>query len=128
MNNASYIGRITKDLNLRDAKGKAVLKFTLAVPRPFSRDNADFITVVAWEKKAELINKHCKKGSRIGVTGYTKTGSYDNSDGVRIPTFELICNTVEFLEPKQTTTQSNTNQQGDSRVRNIDISDDDLPF
>ena len=82
MNKAVLIGRLTKDPELRYAQGNgtAVCKFTLAVSRPFKKDETDFINCIAFGKAAETINQYMAKGRQLAVTGSIRTGSYDAQD------------------------------------------------
>jgi|LGVE01.1.fsa_nt_gb single-strand DNA-binding protein len=104
INAVVLVGRLTKDLELRYTTSNiAVCKFTLAVNRKFSKDETDFIQCVAWRQSAENMVKFVGKGSLIGIDGYIQTGSYDNKDGVRVYTTEVVANSVQFLEPKKDT-------------------------
>ena len=71
MNVVILIGRLTKDPELKQTSSNLVYcRFTIAVDRPFSKDNAtDFINCVVWRKQAENLCKYQKKGNLIGVTG-----------------------------------------------------------
>ena len=105
INNVSLVGRLTKDPELRYTQtGVAVARFTLAVNRAFSNQqgekDADFITCVAWRKTAESLANFMRKGSQVGVTGRIQTGSYDDKDGKRVYTTEVVANEIAFLEPK----------------------------
>ena len=83
MNKVVLIGRTTKSPELRYAPGTgtAVCKFTLAVPRAFKKDEADFINCVAFGKIGETIAQYVLKGRQVAVTGSIRTGSYEsNSD------------------------------------------------
>ena len=96
------VGRITKDIELRYTQSNlAVAKFTVAVNRKFNKDETDFIQIVVWRQSAENVAKYCNKGSLVGITGAIQTGSYDNKDGVRVYTTEVIADSVQFLEPKK---------------------------
>lgn len=65
MNKVILVGRLTKDTELLTAGENQYVRFNLAVGRRFKNANeeyeADFISCVAWNKTAELINKHFKK-------------------------------------------------------------------
>jgi single-strand DNA-binding protein len=119
----------------------------LAVNRPFSNQQgereADFIQCVVWRKPAENAANFLKKGSLAGVDGRLQTRSYENSQGQRVYVVEVMCESVQFLEPKGSNNRSqNMGQQqqqyqqqpnfNDDPFANegnpIDISDDDLPF
>lgn len=101
MNNVTLIGRLVADPDLKmTAAGTPVASFRLAVRRPFAKEGqqeADFINCVAWRKTAELLNKYCRKGQRIGVTGTLQSRTYEK-DGIKHYITEVLAQTVEFLE------------------------------
>ena len=64
MNSIQLIGRVTKDIELKQTKGgKAYCNFSIAVTRKYKREETDFINCLAWDKTAELI-KNVKKGEK----------------------------------------------------------------
>ena len=100
MNKAMIIGNLTRDPEVNTtASGISVCRFTVAVTRPFKRDETDFISVTAWRKSAELIGQYVRKGNKIAITGYIQTGSYEK-DGIKRYTTDLIVEDFEFLTPK----------------------------
>lgn len=135
MNKIVLIGRITKDLDLRKTtNGTSVLKFTLAVNRRFNNDTqeADFISCIAWEKRAEVMYQYLKKGSRIGIVGRLQTGSYEGQDGRRVYTTDVVVDEIDFLEQKQqrdTESATHTPKQDNYYSEEaLYIENDDLPF
>jgi len=99
------VGRLTKDPDLKyTTSGAAVARFTLAVNRNFSNANGeketDFINCTVWRKQAENTANFLKKGSLAGIEGRIQTGSYEGQDGKRVYTTEVVCDSVQFLEPK----------------------------
>ena len=105
LNRVVLVGRLTKDPDLRyTANGTAVANFTIAVNRPFSNQQgdreADFINCVIWRKPAESLANYMSKGSLIGVDGRMQTRSYDGQDGKRVYVTEVVADTVQFLESK----------------------------
>jgi single-strand DNA-binding protein len=159
MNRVILVGRLTKDPDLRyTPNGIAVATFTLAVNRAFANQQgdreADFINCVIWRKQAENVAKYLKKGSLAGVDGRLQTRNYDGQDGKRVYVTEVLAESVQFLEPRNTTEargNGDFSNQGNSGFSNqgqgngfgnqnknddpfsnvgqpIDISDDDLPF
>ena len=128
MNNVSLVGRLTVDPEVKHTQnGTAYTRFNVAVDRPVKRGEekqADFITVVAWNKTAEFVCKYFSKGQRIGLTGSIRTGSYTDKDGNKRNTVEVWANNVEFVEKK-------TSVQPTVQPETIDITvpdDEDLPF
>ena len=125
MNKVSLIGRVTKDIELRYTQSqKAVTRFTLAVNRRGNNKESDFISCIAWEKPAEVLSKYVKKGHRVGITGHIQTGSYDDKDGKKVYTTDIVVEELEFLEKKSDEPQPAPDDFVDVPQ---DIADD-LPF
>lgn len=146
INRSVLVGRLTKDPDLRyTPNGVAVARFTLAVNRTFSDQSgerqADFINIQVWRKQAENAANYLKKGHLCGVEGRIQTGSYEGNDGKRVYTTDIIADSVQFLEPRNSSQdggQSNrqSNQQNynssneDPFASNgpIEVDDSQLPF
>jgi len=110
MNKWCGIGRLTKDPDVRHTTdGKTVARFTLAVDRRVSRNTdsttqtADFIPVVAWEKRAEFAEKYLHQGSKIAVVGRIATSSYTDREGRKVYTTDFVAEEMEFAESKAST-------------------------
>ena len=106
INRIVLIGRLTANPELRyTANNTAVTSFTLAVDRNFKNENgnkeADFINIVAWNKKAELIHQYLKKGDRVGISGRLQVRKYQNERGENRYVTEVIADEVEFLNSKK---------------------------
>lgn len=111
INNTVLVGRLTKDVELKYSQtGTAVARFNLAVNRQFKKDgqpDADFISCVAFGKTAENLANFMRKGSQIGVTGRIQTGSYDDKDGKRVYTTDVVADNIQFLESRSETQGNN---------------------
>lgn len=98
MNNVSIIGRLVRDLELKETNSKRnYVRFTVAVNR--GQDDADFIDCVAWDDLAVNLVKFNSKGSQIGVSGSIRTGSYEK-DNKTIYTTDIVAHQITFLTPK----------------------------
>ena len=155
MNRVELIGRLTRDPELRYTSSNIpTARFTLAVNRPFQSQNGeqgtDFISVVVWRKQAENVKKFVTKGSLVAVEGRIQTGSYENKDGQRVYTTDVVADSVQFLEtrtqsqnriennnitPADFMQDTNTNNESDMSDEvfanfgdSIEISDDDIAF
>ena len=145
INRVILIGRMTKDLETRmTSTGKQVGTFTLAVNRQGKQEEADFIRCVAWNKTAELMAKYTHKGSLIGIEGRIQTGSYTDRDGKQVYTTDIVCDSVQFLEPKQQQAVKPTAEeppafnpmgryenpfsQHEEESPGLELDDEDLPF
>lgn len=98
MNNCVFIGRFTKDPEMKTFdSGSKRASTNLAVNREFSKDEADFIPLVFWNKTAETVVNHLHKGSLVAVRGSLQQRSYEK-DGEKRTVFEVVVNNIEFLE------------------------------
>lgn len=104
MNEVTIIGNVTGDPEVRYAGETVVAHLTVAVKNPSKgEDSTSFIRCVAFNKTAENIEKYVFKGSKVGIVGYIKTGSYTNKDGKKVYTTDVVINKIEFLSRKEST-------------------------
>ena len=108
MNKVILIGRLTREPKIsrsqNSEKTKTIARYTLAVNRSQKQDgenNADFINCVAFDRRAEFVEKYLHQGSKIAIVGKIQTGSYTNNEGQKIFTTEIIINECEFAENKK---------------------------
>lgn len=105
MNRAMLVGRLTAKPELRYTSANLPFaRFTVAVNRTYtSRDGqreTDFISVIVWRKQAENVCNFLDKGSLVSVDGRIQTGSYDDKDGNKRYTMDVVADSVQFLESK----------------------------
>jgi single-strand DNA-binding protein len=116
MNRVTLVGRLTNKPELRyTSNNLPFVRFSVAVNRTYSNQQGqketDFINVVAWRKQAENVCNFLDKGSLVSIDGRIQTGSYDDKDGNKKYTFEVLADSVQFLESKA---------QSQARVQNKD--------
>ena len=101
MNSVILMGRLTKNPVINySQEGMCIARFTLAVNR-FKKEEADFISCVAFKKQAEFAEKYLKQGTKVVTSGRIQTGSYTNREGVKVYTTDVILNEIEFAESKK---------------------------
>lgn len=141
MNIVAITGRITKDLELKQAGQTQVINFSMAVENPYKKDDASFFEIVAFGKTAELLNTYCSKGSKIGVDGTLKQDRFTDKEGNNRSVVRITANRIEFLDAKGQSNGQSKQQSGQAKTQQapakdnpfanangpIDISDD-LPF
>lgn len=125
MNKVVLSGRLTKDVEFRATPdGITISNFTIAVNRKYKDQNGnyptDFINCKAFRNTAEFINKYFHKGDRINIEGEIRTGSYDDKDGNKRYTFDVIANEVEIVELKK-------QEENKTEVKETKVEDND-PF
>lgn len=100
MNRVILMGRLTADPELRQTpQGTAVTRFTIAVDRRFRKEGgqqADFITCVAWRQTAEFICRFFQKGRMIAVEGQIQSRTWDDKDGKRQYSTEVMIDNAFF--------------------------------
>lgn len=108
MNKVILLGRICKDIELRYSQsGTAFGSFSLAVDRKFSKDKeTDFINCKAFGKTAETISKYLGKGRQVVVEGRIQTGSYDNKEGQKVYTTDVMVDSFYFADSKTSKNES----------------------
>jgi len=141
INRVVLVGRLTRDPELRPTgAGSSFCTFTVAVDNRFKNEDgnvgASFIPCICFQKTADNVSKSLRKGSLVGVEGRLNQRSFVRKDGTKGTAIEVICDSVQFLEPKGDKAAENTetfddfNQvpNNDDSLSATDIPDDDLPF
>lgn len=113
MNKAEFIGRITKDLEVKYAPNgdkQAVVRFNLAVKRnrgvAEGHQDTDFVPCTAFGKLAENLGKYQKKGNKIAVVAHYQSSEYVDANGVKQYSHTFVCDEVEYLDAKSETQEA----------------------
>jgi single-strand DNA-binding protein len=97
MNVVALIGNLATDVELREAGPEMkVASFLLAVDRASKDGGADFVSISAWDRQAELCAQYLAKGQRVGVDGRIKSRTWED-EGKRRTAIEVVARRVEFL-------------------------------
>ncbi|HJI68915.1 MAG TPA: single-stranded DNA-binding protein [Oscillospiraceae bacterium] len=121
LNVAIIMGRLTADPELRTTpSGVTVVRFRVAVDRRFQKQGAekqtDFINVVAWRQNAEFVSRYFQRGSMIAVRGSIRMDNYEDKDGNKRTSFEVVADEVSFCGSKAETGTGGA-RQGDQPAR-----------
>lgn len=138
MNDCKFSGRPTKDPEIRYTDGAqpvAIARYTLAVDRRYKKDGgqqADFLSIVAFGKTAEFVERYIKKGVKIIVECHAQSGSYTNKDGNKVYYTEFVADAHEFCESKGNNNNSGGQQElpadNDGFMQIPDGIAEELPF
>lgn len=129
LNNIVIMGRLTADPILRRTQnGVAVASFTLACERDFAAQGADketdFVDIVAWRSTAEFVSKYFTKGRMAVVSGRLQIRNWQDKEGNKRRSAEILADHVYFGEAKRDkTTQGEPQydpQGGFSEIEDID--------
>jgi len=104
LNRVFLIGNLTRDPELRYIpSGTAVTTFTVAANRTYTsqagekKEDTCFVRVVVWARRAEVCGEFLSKGSLVFVEGRLQSRSWQDQNGQKRSTIEVIANNVQFL-------------------------------
>ena len=133
VNKVMLVGRLGKDPEMRfTPSGRAVTNFTMATDEVWIDQNnerqerTEWHRIVTWGKLAENCAKLLSKGRLVYVEGRIQSRSWDDKDGNKRYTTEIIANGMQILSPKDS---SETRDLGESGMSAPDPEGfDDIPF
>ncbi len=121
MNSVNLTGRITADVEVKQAGESSVCNFRIAVKRPKTKDKTDFFTCVAWRNTADFIGRYFKKGSMIAITGCLVCDEYTDKEGNKRSTVSIRVDEADFCESK-----GSSESKFEPRFETVEL--DDFPF
>jgi len=142
VNKVILVGNLGKDPEVRHLEnGTAVANFPIATSESYKDkegnriDQTEWHNVVVWRKLAEIAESYLKKGSQIYLEGKLRTRSWDDQQGNKRYTTEVVADTFTMLGKKEDSqnTQDFANSNSSASIKNnvteINNSiEDDLPF
>ncbi len=133
LNKAILIGRLGKDPEMRfTPSGRAVTNFTMATSDYWMDQNnerqerTEWHRIVAWGKLAETCAKILSKGKLVYVEGRLQTRAWDDRDGNKRYTTEIVANAMQILSPMDNSESRDYNDTG--TVTQEPEGFDDIPF
>ena len=104
LNKVQLTGNLGKDPETRyTAQGSALTRFSVAssrrwhTPEGDDRDETEWFTVVAWNKLGEICAQYLQKGARVYIEGRLQTRSWDDKDGKKRYSTDIVADRVVFL-------------------------------
>ena len=129
LNKVILMGRLTSDPELRHTQSNTpVTSFTLAVDRSYKDKQTDFIDVVAWRSTAEFAFKYFRKGQLVAVVGSIQTRTWEDKQGSKRKSVEVVADEVHFAEPKRNARASDPVAAMADEFTDISADDGELPF
>jgi single-strand DNA-binding protein len=131
VNKVILVGNLGKDPEIRHLEGgTAVAKFPLATSESYKDksgqkiEQTEWHNVVVWRGLAEVAEKYLKKGMTIYLEGKLRTRSWDDKEGKKNYTTEIVGDTFTILSKRENNPSSSTNDDNISENK----TGDDLPF
>jgi len=138
MNRVIFMGRLTKDPEVKYNNDNAYARFSIAVDRRYKRENeptADFFNCVAFGKTAEFVEKYLNKGTKILLSGRVENNNYTDKEGKTVYGTRIVVEEIEFAESKKASGESEkenaqkpNNPSNDGFMNVPDGIDEELPF
>jgi single-strand DNA-binding protein len=137
VNKAILVGNLGKDPEIKALdSGVKVATFSIATTETYKDregkrvDSTEWHNIVLWRGLAEIAEKYLKKGNSVYVEGRIKTRSWDDKDGNKRYTTEIVGDNLTMLGGKPG--QGNSGDPGPAVVNEpagpSAAPDDDLPF
>ena len=132
VNKVILVGNLGKDPEVRYLDGGvAVANFPLATTETYKDktgnrvDQTEWHNVVLWRGLAEITEKYLKKGSQVYIEGKLRTRSYDDKEGIKRYTTEIVADNMTMLGGRREADQTPSASPASS---NQSKEEDDLPF
>jgi single-strand DNA-binding protein len=140
INKVIIVGHLGKDPEVRyTPSGSAVANFSVATSETWKdkttgekKERTEWHRIVAWDKLGEICGEYLSKGRQVYVEGKLQTRSYDDKDGIKRYTTEIIATDVQFLGARDS--GSSRPNIGGAPPREMGAGkappagDDDIPF
>ena len=120
LNHITIMGRLTRDPELRrTGSGIAVASFTVACDRDYAPKDGgergcDFIDCVAWRQTGEFVSKYFTKGSMAVVSGRLQIRDWNDKEGNKRRTAEIVADNVYFGSSKRDSENSGSSYGGNT--------------
>lgn len=148
INKVILVGNVGKDPEIRHLdSGVAVANFPLATSESYLAKNGDKVettewhNIVVWRGLADVVEKYVTKGRQLYIEGKIRTRSWDDKEGNKRYTTEIVADVMQLLGSRPDGAQGdNSNRQGDKKTESNGFTsanepdveepggDDDLPF
>lgn len=137
INKVILIGRLGRDPEVRyTPDGTAVANFSIATSTEWTdkgsgdkKEKTEWHRIVAWRRLGEICGEYLAKGRQVYVEGRLQTREWEDRDGNKRYTTEVVATDVQFLGSREATGSRETHGgPPPSEPPYADTSDDDIPF
>lgn len=133
MNRAILMGNLGADPELRYTQsGDAIMRLRLATSKTWKtpsgekKEATQWHTVTLWGKRAEALNKHLSKGTRLLVEGEIQYSQYEDKDGNKRTSTEIRASNIEFAGGKRD--GGSSGYGGGDKYATSGADDSEIPF
>ena len=126
LNKVMIIGRLGRDPEMRyTPSGRPVTTFTVATSRTWNtsegerRVETEWFNIVAWGNLAEICKQYLSKGQQVYIEGRLQTRNWDDSEGNKHTSVEIVANEMIMLSERR---------EGEGSGESENIEEDEFPF
>lgn len=127
LNKVMIIGNLGRDPEMRyTPSGRPVTTFSVAASRSWNTSDGDrrveteWFNVVAWSSLAEICKQYLSKGQQVYIEGRLQTRQWDDNDGNKHTSVEIVANEMIILGDRRDTNEGTSEEDG--------LIDDEFPF
>lgn len=136
VNKVILVGNLGKTPEVRyTAGGKAVASFSVATKEQWTskegggkEERTEWHRIVAWGRLGEICGEYLKKGSQVYIEGRLQTRDWQDKEGNKRTTTEIIAQTMQMLGPSGKSGAASTTEEKFPSEDPISIPEDDIPF
>ena len=142
VNKVILIGNLGSDPEVKyTPSGVPVANFSLATTETWSdksgerQERTEWHRLVLWRKLAEIAGQYLKKGGRLYVEGKLQTRSWDDQNGQKRYTTEVVVDDMQMLDSRSESAEASGGWSGDPGSTTVEDAppqpaetEDDLPF
>ena len=135
VNKAILIGNLGSDPEIRyTPSGTAVANFNLATHEQWTNkdgeksEKTEWHRIVAWSRLGEICGEYLKKGSQVYIEGRIQTRAWEDRDGNKRYTTEIVAQAMQMLGSAMKEGQARSVDERYPVEEPISIPDDDIPF
>ncbi len=128
LNKVMIIGNLGRDPEMRyTPSGRPVTTFSVATSRSWStsegekRVETEWFNVVSWSSLAEICKQHLTKGQQVYIEGRLQTRHWDDAEGNKHTSVEIVANEMIILGERRDTSES-TSSEAET------VEEDEFPF
>lgn len=136
VNKVILVGFLGQDPTVRYTKaGQAVASFSIATTEKYTKKDGEKVEqtewhrIVAWGKLGEICGEYLNKGSQVYIEGKLQTRDWDDKDGNKRSTTEIVANIMTMLgQAGGQNTSTPSQDSNSSSPAGDEFEDDDIPF
>jgi single-strand DNA-binding protein len=146
VNRVILVGRLGRDPEMRyTSAGQAVCNFSMATDETYKDRNGErqkrteWHKIVVWAKQAEIAQQYLKKGSLVYIEGRIQSRQWDDKEGQKRTSYEIVCNNFRMLGGRAEAAAAGIGPgvsadveapapSDDAAAPSPEISDEDIPF